>query len=338
MTETTPMPEPTEPVAGDGPSSTTEVVTESVPDALAGQRIDRVVAFVADVSRSDAADLLSAGAVTVNDRAPAKPSERVALDDVVVVTVERSDGQLVADPSVDVPVVYCDDHVIVVDKPAGLVVHPGAGTLNGTMAHGLLAAFPDLRGIGPDVRPGIVHRLDKGTSGLLVVARTEEALEGLKQQLVVRSMLRQYVTLVHGRMGSSEGVIDAPLGRSPRDPTRHAVVLSGRDARTRYEVIDRFDEPEVTHLRCRLETGRTHQIRVHLEAIDHPVIGDDRYGGMQPSLGLDRPFLHAETLGFVHPATDEWMEFESPLPADLDAVLARCVHIDEVDGSPIDDV
>lgn len=301
-----------------------EVVSETIPEALGGQRIDRVVAFVADVSRGEAAELLGSGAVLLNDKVPTKPSERVAAGDTVVVTVVRHDGQLDADPSVDVPVVYQDDHVIVVDKPAGLVVHPGAGTLDGTMAHGLLAAFPDLRGVGPDERPGIVHRLDKGTSGLLVVARTDDALEMLKQQLIVRSMLRQYITLVNGRVGSSEGVIDAPLGRSPRDPTRHGVVLSGRDARTRYEVIDRFDEPLVTHLRCRLETGRTHQIRVHLEAIDHPVIGDDRYGGSQPTLGLDRPFLHAETLGFVHPETENWMEFESPLPSDLAKVLAGC--------------
>lgn len=301
-----------------------EVVSEVIPEALAGQRIDRVVAFVADVSRADAAQLLLAGAALLNNVVPKKPSDRVAAGDTVVVTVERSDGQLEADPSVEVPVVHEDEHVIVVDKPAGLVVHPGAGTLHGTMAHGLLAAFPDLRGVGPDVRPGIVHRLDKGTSGLLVVARTNEALELLKQQLIVRSMLRQYITLVDGRVGSSEGVIDAPLGRSQRDPTRHGVVLSGRDARTRYEVVQRFDDPVVTHLRCRLETGRTHQIRVHLEAIDHPVIGDDRYGGSQPTLGLSRPFLHAESLGFIHPGTDDWMEFSSPLPDDLSAVLAGC--------------
>lgn len=314
-----------------------EVVSETIPEALAGQRIDRVVAFVADVSRADASALLDSGAVLLNDTTPSKPSERVATGDTVVVTVERSDGQLEADPSVIVPVVFEDEHVIVVDKPAGLVVHPGAGTLDGTMAHGLLAAFPDLRGVGPDVRPGIVHRLDKGTSGLLVVARTNEALEVLKQQLIVRSMLRQYVTLVDGRMGSSEGVIDAPLGRSPRDPTRHGVVLSGRDARTRYEVIERFDEPLVTHLRCRLETGRTHQIRVHLEAIDHPVIGDDRYGGSQATLGLARPFLHAETLGFSHPESGEWMEFVSPLPADLAAVLAACTNNPEtVSKKPTD--
>ncbi len=301
-----------------------ETLSETIPPALAGQRIDRIVALVADVSRSDAAALLVDGHVTVNGDVPAKPSERVREGDDVIVVVERFDGQLEADPSIRIPVVHEDEQVIVVDKPAGLVVHPGAGTLHGTMAHGLLSRYPDIRGVGPDERPGIVHRLDKGTSGLLVVARTPEALEILKQQLVVRSMLRQYRTLVDGRVGSSEGVIDAPLGRSPRDPTRHAVVLSGRDARTRYEVIERFDDPPLTHLRCRLETGRTHQIRVHLEAIDHPVIGDDRYGGSQPDLGLDRPFLHAETLGFTHPGTGEWMLFESELPDDLVEVLSRC--------------
>ncbi len=301
-----------------------ETITETIPSALERQRIDRVVALVADVSRAEASALVAEGRVSVNDRVPAKPSERVAAGDVVVVRVVRSDGQLDADPTIDVPVVFEDDQVLVVDKPAGLVVHPGAGTLDGTMVHGLLARFPELRGVGPDVRPGIVHRLDKGTSGLLVVARTSRALDRLKQQLVERSMLRQYRTLVAGRLASSEGVIDAPLGRSPRDPTRHAVVLSGRDARTRYEVVERFDRPELTHLRCRLETGRTHQIRVHLDAIGHPVIGDDRYGRSQPDLGLDRPFLHAESLGFRHPETDAWLAFDSPLPADLAGVLHRC--------------
>ncbi len=305
----------------------TDEIREEIPDALAGQRIDRVVALIADVSRKDAADAVTEGRVQINGRTISKASHRVAVGDRVDLVVHRFDTSLTADPSVEVPVVYEDDHMLVINKPAGMVVHPGAGVDRGTMVHGLLHRYPDIAGVGPDTRPGVVHRLDKGTSGLLMVARTEAALAHLSGQLAVRTVLRRYITLVDGRVESAEGLIDAPLGRSPRDATRHAVIAGGRPARTRYEVVERFTNPEATLVHCRLETGRTHQIRVHLEAIGHSVVGDDRYG--MASEELDRPFLHAATLGFEHPDSGDWLSFDAELPADLDAVLtARRVASD----------
>ncbi len=304
----------------------TEIVDEEIPAALDDQRIDRVVALVADLSRREAAELIERGGVTVDGEVPAKPSVRVATGQRLVATVVRSSTALAADPSIEVEVVYEDDALIVVDKPAGVVVHPGAGTTTGTMVHGLLASHPDLAGVGPPERPGIVHRLDKGTSGLLVVARTEDALGHLSDQLARRTMVRRYATLVWHRVATNEGLIDAPLGRDPRDPTRQAVVVGGRPARTRYEVSERFDDPELTLLRCRLETGRTHQIRVHLVAIGHPVVGDERYGAVGERFGLTRPFLHAEMLGFEHPVSGAELQFESSLPGDLRSVLDRLRH------------
>jgi 23S rRNA pseudouridine1911/1915/1917 synthase len=221
-------------------------------------------------------------------------------------------------------VVHEDAEVIVIDKPAGLVVHPGAGHADGTLVNGLLARFPELAAVGDPARPGIVHRLDAGTSGLLVVARTPPAYASLTAQLGERSVERAYDTLVAGRVENDEGVVDAPIGRSTREPTRMAVRADGRAARTRYLVVSRWTEPQaVSRLECRLETGRTHQIRVHLAAIGHPVVGDVRYGGGRSALPLDRPFLHAARLRFRHPGTGEPVAFASSLPPDLQAVLDR---------------
>jgi 23S rRNA pseudouridine1911/1915/1917 synthase len=236
-----------------------------------------------------------------------------------------------ADADVAVPVVWSDDQVIVVDKPAGVVVHPGAGNPVGTLVHGLLARFPDLaeRAGMPD-RPGIVHRLDKGTSGLLMVARTDEARAALVAQLGRRQVGRQYITLVAGTVDADAGLVDAPLGRAPHDPTRFRVQVGGRPARTRYRVEARYVQPAPTTLvRCQLETGRTHQIRVHLASIGHPVVGDERYGrkdidGWRP-LPPGRLFLHAAVLSFDHPVTGERLSFSSPLPGDLRRVLEAIV-------------
>ena len=214
-----------------------------------------------------------------------------------------------------------DDDVVVVDKPAGLVVHPGPGNETGTMLNGLLAAHPGMQGVGSAVRPGIVHRLDRGTSGLLVVALTQMAYDGLVAQLADRSMGRRYLALAWGRFDEREGVVDAPIGRSPRDRTRMAVVTAGREARTGYEVQRWWAIPEVSLVTCRLETGRTHQIRVHMSAIGHPLVGDGTYGGSRAGLDPGRPFLHAEHLAFDHPTTGERLAFDSPLPDDLTGLL-----------------
>jgi 23S rRNA pseudouridine1911/1915/1917 synthase len=299
-------------------------MNETIPAALAGERIDRVVAMLADVPRAEAAVLVASGRVRLDGRVVAGKSRRVAEGEVLAVEVpERAPVAPAADPSVEVPVVFADDHVIVVDKPAGLVVHPGHGNHGGTMVQGLLARFPDLAAVGEPDRPGIVHRLDAGTSGLLVVARSAAAYASLVAQLQARSVDRRYLALVAGTVEAPAGMVDAPIGRSGSDPTRMAVRADGREARTAYEVRERFTEPApATLVECRLETGRTHQIRVHLAAIGHPVLGDPRYG-RSGAVKVPRPFLHAWRLSFDHPTTGERRSFDSPLPAELEAVRGR---------------
>ncbi len=300
-------------------------VREEVPPALAGERLDRVVAMVTGVSRSAAADLVASGAVRVDGEVAGGRADRLRAGARVEVELGAGPPDVgpVADESVGLVVVHADADVVVVDKPAGLVVHPGAGNAEGTLTAGLLARFPEMALVGQAGRPGIVHRLDKQTSGLLAVARSPAGYEGLVAQLAARQVGREYLALAWGRPGSSAGMIDAPIGRSAREPTRMAVSARGREARTRYEIERAYARPEeVTLLRCRLETGRTHQIRVHLAAIGHPVVGDRRYGGQRQSLPLARPFLHAARLGFAHPITGKSLAFTSPLPAELEAVLA----------------
>ncbi len=299
---------------------------ERIPGALDGQRLDRVVSLLCGVSRSQASDLVAAGSVLVDEVPVTTRSTRVATGEVVEVDLpERAPaGELVPDPGVMFDIVHADDHLIVVDKPAGLVVHPGPGNDTGTLVHGMLARFPELASVGQPERPGIVHRLDKDTSGLMVVARTAEAYESLVGQMSARKVTRQYLALVWGIPAAPRGMIDAPIGRSARAATKMAVAADGREARTRYEVEHSFHRPvEVSLLRCDLETGRTHQIRVHLTAIDHPVVGDAAYGGVRQSFAVPRIFLHASRLALVHPVSDEIVSFESPLPDDLTDVLAR---------------
>lgn len=305
--------------------------------ALDGERVDRAVALLTGLARAEVAALVDAGAVHLDGRAVSARSRRVRAGQTLAVDLPESSGTaaLEADPSVTVPIVHEDPDLLVVDKPAGLVVHPGAGNPRGTLVQGLLAHFPDLADLADEDdadsdRPGIVHRLDKGTSGLLVVARTPSARATLVSDLAARRVDRRYAALVVGSVEADEGLVDAPLGRSSRDPTRMAVQAGGREARTRYRVERRFTRPEpLTLLECRLETGRTHQIRVHLAAIGHPVLGDPRYGGGRTGRGSDlarrlppdRPWLHARSLAFAHPRTGEALSFTSPLPADLQAVL-----------------
>ncbi len=295
-----------------------------IPSACDGMRVDRVVALLAGVSRATAAGLVAAGHVVVDGRPAWSASARVSTGQLV--TVEHDDTPApapAAQAGVEVRVVHADADVIVVDKPPGLVVHPGSGRPDGTLVNGLLGRFPDLAGVGDPARPGIVHRLDAGTSGLLVVARTPPAYEALVEQLSSRSVDRQYLALVWSVPEARKGLVDAPIGRSTRSPTRMAVSAEGRAARTRYEVVETFSTPaDLALLSCRLETGRTHQIRVHLSSIGHPVVGDAAYRGVRDALEVSRPLLHAARLGFVHPATGEAMTFESPLPDDFAAVLA----------------
>jgi 23S rRNA pseudouridine1911/1915/1917 synthase len=308
-------------------------VIEVIPAALAGERVDRVVSLLTGMTRSQVAALVDEGSVRLN-RAPVKTrSQRVATGETLEVPDAPLGGSVDLKPEADVAflVVYADDDVIVVDKPPGLVVHPGAGQARGTLVAGLLSRFPDLGRLavaGAENRPGIVHRLDKGTSGLLVVARSPVARESLVAQLSSRSAERRYQALVWGDVEANEGLIDAPIRRAPSDPTRMAIRMGGKEARTRYRVQARYSDPvPLTLLACRLETGRTHQIRVHLSAIGHPVVGDVRYrrqGRWPPGLRRlppERVWLHAAALSFDHPGTGERRSFTSPLPRDLTAVL-----------------
>jgi 23S rRNA pseudouridine1911/1915/1917 synthase len=303
------------------------VVAFEVPALLAGVRVDRGVAMMANVSRTAATELIAAGRVMVDDvaisvgRTPLREGARLT-----VVLPESGGVEVEAEAGVLFRVAYADEHLAVVDKPAGLVVHPGAGHQEGTLVGGLLSSFPDLADLvesgvcAPD-RPGIVHRLDKGTSGLLAVARTAPAYEALVAQLADRSMERRYLALVEGTVADDRGEVDAPIGRSTRTPTKMAVAAGGRPARTGFSVLERREEPRpTTLLELRLQSGRTHQIRVHMAAIGHPVVGDARYGTPDRRLPAGRFFLHAFALAFVHPASGERVEFSSPLPADLEGL------------------
>ena len=301
------------------------MIREEIPPALAGERLDRIVALLTDASRSDAAALVADGGARIDGHAAVSGKVRVAAGQVVEVDTDRLPQKSlpVADASIAISIVYADDDVVVVDKPAGLVVHPGHGHADGTLVNALLASFPDLADVGDPMRPGIVHRLDVGTSGLMVVARSQLAYDTLVSALAARTVSRSYRTLVWGHMASPNGLIDAPIGRDHRDPLRMAVVVDGKPARTRYRTVAEYTRPaDVAELECQLETGRTHQIRVHLAAAGHPVVGDGAYGGARSAITTTRPFLHAAALAFRHPVTGAELSFTSALPEELLDVVA----------------
>ncbi len=294
------------------------VVDESVaPTRLDAWLAGRSEMAEAGLSRSRLQSLASEGCITVNG-AVARPAQRVRAGDAVKVCVPpvRALEDLIPQ-DIPVGVVYEDSHVVVVDKPAGMPVHPGPGHPDGTLVNALLACCPDIRGIGGELRPGIVHRLDQDTSGLLVAAKTQLALQNLSEQMMRREMHKEYTAVSVGMVTPESGTIDAPIDRDPRHRQRMAVNVGGRNARTHYETQEELDGH--TLLAVRLETGRTHQIRVHLTYLGYPVLGDGVYG--KASGLLDRQFLHAARLGFRHPESGEWMEYQAALPAELAAVL-----------------
>ena len=294
------------------------MVALAVPPEAAGGRLDRFLAGVPQVgSRAATERLLRTGKVRV-DGAPRPKSHRLAGGEQIEVELEPAASALEPE-EVDLRVAYEDEHLLVVDKPAGVVVHPSAGHAGGTLVHGLLARA--IAGGGEPGRPGIVHRLDRDTSGLLVVARSEEAHRRLQRLIRRRELVREYLALVRGRPRSRAGRIEAPIGRDARDPTRMSLDTAvPRDAVTHFEVVELLRGH--TLLVVRLETGRTHQIRVHLAAIWLPVAGDPVYG-VAGDLGLERQFLHAARLAFDHPFSGGRVDVSSPLPPDLAAALAR---------------
>lgn len=272
---------------------------------------------VPEVTRAAVQSWIRDGRVHVNSAPALKPSHKVSAGDAVDVKTPVGDEDPLRPREISFQVVYTDAHVIVVDKPAELAVHPGAGHQGDTLVNGLLFRWPEIRDVGDPERPGLVHRLDKDTSGLLLVARSNAAYSVLKTAVERREINRQYAALVWGRVSPSEGIIDAPVGRDARHRRKQSVASEGRPARTRYRLLQQFAETALLELT--LETGRMHQIRVHLAAIGFPVVGDGTYGRI--GLGLRRQFLHASRLEFRHPVSGQLMELTSPFPADLVAAL-----------------
>jgi 23S rRNA pseudouridine1911/1915/1917 synthase len=295
-----------------------ETVELEVPASLDGERLDKVLAEMLELSRSRAAALVRSGVEI--DGVPARASDRAREGQLI--SCERPEGVARLEPEpVEFGVLYEDEALIVVDKPAGLVVHPGSGRQRGTLAAGLIESYPELVGVGAEGRWGLVHRLDKDTSGALLVARTKDSHKTLTEAIRCRRVGRVYTALVEGRLTAPTGTIEAPIGRDPSRPTRRTVTHTGKHARTHYEVVREFEEVNATLLQVKLETGRTHQIRVHMSAIGHPVAGDITYGASRKDIGSPRTFLHAARLEFIHPTTGEGVTVESPLPPDLSAVL-----------------
>ena len=287
----------------------------------AGVRLDAFLSADGALTRSQAARLIAEGRVRVNGK-PAAKSARLSGGETVTVDVPQLRETALPPQDIPLDVVYEDDDVIVVNKPTGLVVHPAPGHPDGTLVNALLHHCGDsLSGIGGEKRPGIVHRIDRDTSGLIIAAKNDAAHLALSAQLKDHSLSRTYECLVTGNMKQDSGTVDAPIGRSSADRKKMAVVPTGRRAVTHWEVIARY--PGVTHLRCRLETGRTHQIRVHMAYIGHPILGDTVYGAKKPVPGLTGQCLHATGLRFIHPRTGEPVELHCPLPPEFTAMLQK---------------
>ena len=294
-----------------------------VDEAGAGARLDLYVAGALGTSRTHAATLVANGDVTVDGRRE-KASWRVRAGERVDVNVPPPPGREVLPEAIPLDVVHEDDEIVVVNKPAGMVVHPAPGNWTGTLVNALMGRGQELAEGGGEDRPGLVHRIDKDTSGLLVVAKTDRAHRVLSHQLAERRVVRRYATVCWGHLREDRITVEAPIGRDPRDRKRMAVVQGGKAARTDFVRLARFDAGDL--LRAHLHTGRTHQIRVHLASTGHPVLGDDTYGGgggrRLVGLPAKRHFLHAAWLRFRHPATGAALDFRAPLPDDLRASLA----------------
>ena len=287
--------------------------------SVAGQRLDKAVAELTDLSRSLANEQIKDGQILVNGQAK---KAKYSVKEGDVISYELPEPEVVEYVPEDIPleIVYQDEDVAVVNKPQGMVVHPSAGHTSGTLVNALMYHIKDLSGINGVLRPGIVHRIDKDTSGLLMIAKNDQAHVSLADELKDKKSLRKYWAIVHGNLSNDRGVIEAPIGRSEKDRKKQAVTAKGKPALTRFQVLERFGDYSLVELQ--LETGRTHQIRVHMAYIGHPVAGDEVYGPRKTLKGHGQ-FLHARTLGFTHPRTGEVLEFTAEAPAIFQETLAK---------------
>ena len=301
--------------------SINESHTFEIPQGMESLRVDKAIALETHMSRSIIATLFVQGKVQLNG-SKVKRSERVSGGDIVEFEMPEDEIQEVVGQNIEIDIIYEDEDLVVVNKAPGMVVHPGAGNADSTLVNALVFKYPEIIEVGQAHRPGIVHRLDAGTSGLLVVAKSNEAYEIFVDKFSRHDVNRNYIALVWGKFETTSGIIEAPIGRSISRATKMSVRDNGKAAVTHYQVTEYFPGKDVTLLDVSLETGRTHQIRVHASAIDHPIVGDRTYGGYRQSLECPRPFLHAHTLKFEHPITGENMEFSAPLPRDLQDVLS----------------
>ena len=295
-----------------------------------GERLDMFLSKALGLTRSLAQRLLKEGRVLLDARSGdsqdklrpenLKPSSRVQEGSTYRVVLPEFENMEIDPEPVDFRVIYEDQDILVIDKPAGLVVHPAPGHWRGTLVHGLLWRYPEMARLGNRLRPGIVHRLDATTSGLMLVARSQSAMEELQRMFSQRQVTKEYLALLHGSTARHEGTLSGPIARDPRNPLRMAVVADGRPALTGYRVL--WNKGAISLVVCRLFTGRTHQIRVHMAAMGHPLVGDALYGAPRED-GFERVFLHSWKLGFTHPVTGAEMAFRLPLPRELIAYLTR---------------
>ncbi|NLP49431.1 RluA family pseudouridine synthase [Bacillus sp. RO1] len=294
-------------------------MTIQIDESQKNDRIDKVLSTQNEEwSRSQVQQWIKEGQILVNGE-KTKPNYKCNVGDDITVTIPEPEALDVLPEEMDLDIYYEDADVIVVNKPRGMVVHPAAGHATGTLVNGLMAHCKDLSGINGVLRPGIVHRIDKDTSGLLMVAKNDFAHEKLVNQLVAKTVTRKYQAIVHGVISHDVGTVDAPIGRDKKD--RQAMTVTNENSRnavTHFRVIERFKD--FSHIECQLETGRTHQIRVHMKYIGYPLAGDPKYGPKK-SLDIEGQALHAGILGFIHPRTEEYLEFEAPLPSEFERIL-----------------
>jgi len=285
-----------------------------------GDRIDKVISSLDEEwSRTQVQQWIKEGHITVNGQ-QIKTNYKCSLNDKIEITIPDPEELDVVPEDLNLEIYYEDSDVLVVNKPRGMVVHPAPGHMSGTLVNGLMFHCKDLSGINGVLRPGIVHRIDKDTSGLLMVAKNDLAHESLVNQLVAKSVTRKYKAIVHGVIPHDFGTVDAPLGRDTKDRQSMTVVDHGKHAVTHFHVLERFKD--FTFVECQLETGRTHQIRVHMKYIGYPLAGDPKYGPKK-TLDIDGQALHAGILGFNHPRTNEYLEFEAPMPEDIELLLTQ---------------